>query len=331
MSHSYRFRHANEIAGGFVLLTLGLLVFGIYAAGHAHGWFEKKLVYRAKFTTAEGTYGLQEGAAVRVIGILAGRVGEIVPAQGGGMETKFILKRKFERFIRTDSVAKVKKQFEVAGDAYVEITLGSDDKALLPSGSTIKCIQDVELIEAAKKMLDDFRAAAVPMLDEFRGILSHVNGVTRQLEAKEGAAGRLIGDPALAKDVEGIVKDIRATTAQLPAMAARLETVMTNVEGVSASLRSTALSFPGISSNANAVVAGVGGVVRDARTFTGGLTGEVANVQAVLLQAESALRETQRLIEGLQKHWLVRKYVEDPEATRMLAPAPLPAGEGGAR
>lgn len=324
MSQSYRFRHTNEIAGGFVLLTLALLIAGIYAAGHAHGWFEKKLIFRARFTTAEGTYGLQEGAEVRVIGILAGRVGEIVPSQPGGLETTFILKRKFSKFIRTDSIAKVKKQFAVAGDAYVEITLGSDDKVILPSGSAIKCVQDVELIEMAKKLLDDFQAAAVPMLNEFRGILTHVNGVAKQLEEKQGTAGRLIGDPALADEVQGIVKDIRATTTQLPVMAARLDAVMTNVEAVSTSLRTTASSFPAISST-------VGGAVQDVRVVTGGLTGEVANVQAVLLQAESALRETQRLIEGLQKHWLVRKYMEEEETTRMVSPAPLPVGAGGGR
>jgi len=321
MSHSYRFRYTNEIAGGFVLLAVVLLAMGIYAAGHAQGWFQKKLILHAKFNTADGTYGLQEGADVRILGTLAGRVGEIVPAPDGGMATTFVLQRKFSRFVRVGSMAKVKKKFEIAGDAYVEITLGNPGMAMLPSGSSIACVQDVELIEAAKKMVDDFRAAAVPMLDEFRGILAHVNAVTRQLAEKQGTAGRIIGDADLAKEVEGIVKDIRQTTSQLPAMAARLDTVMTNVEAVSQSLRTTAGGFPAISSNAT-------DVVRDVRTVTGGLTGEVANVQAVLLQAESALRETQKLVEGIQKHWLVRKYIEEQETTRMLAPAPLPAAGG---
>ena len=321
MSQSYRFRYANEIAGGFVLLAVGLLMVGIYAAGHAQGWFEKKLVLHAKFDTADGTFGLQEGAEVRMLGTLAGRVGEIVPSPEGGMATTFILQKKFSRFVRAGSIAKVKKKFEIAGDAYVEITLGTPGLPMIPSGSTIKCIQDVELIEAAKKMVDDFRAAAVPMLDEFRGILTHVNAVTRQLAEKQGTAGRIIGDEALAKEVEGIVKDIRQTTSQLPAMAARLDTVMTNVEAVSRSLSAAAGEFPGISSDA-------GGVVKDVRAVTGGLTGEVANVQAVLLQAESALRETQKLVEGIQKHWLIRDYVEVQETTKVLSPAPLPAGGG---
>jgi phospholipid/cholesterol/gamma-HCH transport system substrate-binding protein len=321
MNRTYKFRYANELAGGFVLLGIVLLILGIYFAGHAQGWFQKHLILRAEFNTTEGTYGLQEGAEIRILGALAGRVGEIVPAKEGGMETKFILKGRFGGFVRNDSIAKVKKKFQVAGDSYVEITLGSSHQPLMESGSFIKCEQDVELIETARKVLDDFREAAVPMLEEFRQILSHVNGVTRQLEQKEGTAGKLIGDPQWAKDVETIVKDIRVTAAQLPAMAVRLEGVMTNVQGVAESLKATAAKFPSIGDN-------VAGAVQDARVVTGGLTGQVANVQGVLLQAESALRETQTLIEGLQRHWLVRRYIQEGASTPMLDPIPSGAREG---
>lgn len=322
MSQSYRFRYANEIAGGFVILCLGLLILGIYAAGHAQGWFQKKLTLNVAFEPDKGTYGLQEGAEVRILGTLAGWVGEIRPAEGRGMETSLIIHGKFGKFVRGDSVAMVKKKFEVAGDAYVDITLGSPSQPLMTSGDYIKCVQDEALIAAARKMLDDFRAAAVPMLDEIRGILAHVNGVTDQLEKKQGVAGKLIGDPQWAAEVETILKDIRQTSAQLPLMAARIDGVMTNVEAMSVSLKATSAGLPAISE-------GAAGVVRDVHGVTGGLTGQVANIQAVLLQAESMLRETQVLVEGIQKHWLVRKYIEEPDRTSMMTPLPV-AGERSA-
>ena len=260
---------------------------------------------------------------MRILGTLAGRVGEIVPAEGGGMETTFILQGKFGRFVRADSVAKVKKKFQVAGDAYVDILLGTPQQPLLTSGSYIKCEQDVELIETARMLLDQFREAALPMLDEFRQILAHVNGVTRQLEEKEGTAGRLIGDPQWAKEMDTIVKDVRETSARLPAMADTLGGAMSNVAAVAQSLKETADKFPAISDNA-------AGVVRDVHGVTGGLTGQVVNIQGVLLQAESALRETQVLIEGLQKNWLVRRYIPQEDATPMLPPLPPAPAEGGA-
>lgn len=323
MSQSFRFRYANEIAGGFVLLGIVLLIAGIYTAGHAQGWFQKKLMLKTKFAADKGTYGLQEGAEVRILSTLAGRVGEILPSEDGGMETTLILQGKFSKFVRVNSIAKVRKKFEVAGDAFVDITLGTTTQPFMKSGEYIKCEQDVELIEAAKKMVDDFRRAAVPMLDEFSMILSNVSSVTRQIEQKEGTAGKLIGDPEWAKQVDGIVRDIRQTSAQLPLMAAKLDGVMTNVQALVQSLKETAGDFPKITGNAV-------GVAQDVHGLTGGLTGQVANVQAVLLQAESMMRETQILVEGAQKSWLLRSHIKEQEATRMQAPLPVANGEGRA-
>ncbi len=318
MNRPYKFRYASEIAGGFVLLGVLLLVTGIYLAGHAKGWFQKDYVLRAAFNAGDGTYGLQEGAEVHILGTLAGRVGEIVPTKDGGMETVFVLQGKFAPFVHSDSLAKVEKKFEVAGDSYVEVTLGGTTNALLPSGHYITVVRDEELIQAAKQMVDDFRAAAVPMLDEVKGILAHVNGITGQLEGREGTVGKLIGDPAWAKEVDGIVKDVRQTTAQLPAVADKLDAIMKDVQKLSQTLNVTADKLPAIGQQA-------GDAVRDVTVMAGGLTGQVANVQAVLLQAESTLRETQRLIEGVQRHWLVRSYINQDGATPMLAPVP-PSG-----
>lgn len=323
MDRIYKFRYANELAGGFVLAGVLLLILGIYFAGHAQGWFQKHLVLRAKFNTTEGTYGLQEGAEVRILGALAGRVGEIVPMDAGGMQTTFILKGKFGTFVRTDSIAKVRKKFEIAGDAYVEITLGSPENPPLRAGSYIKCVQDVELIEAARRMLADFREAAMPMLDEFRQILSHVNGVTRQLEQQEGAAGRFINDPQWAKNIDAIIADTKRTADEFPAIAARLGAVVTNIEAISQSLKATADALPAIATTA-------AGAVQDARVVTGGLTGQVVNVQGLLLQAESAFREIQVLAEGVQKHWLIRSYMPPETGTPLLDPLPCDARGKGA-
>jgi ABC-type transporter Mla subunit MlaD len=324
MNRPYKFRYASELAGGFVLLGVILLILGIYAAGHAQGWFEKHLILRARFNATDGTYGLQEGAEVRILGTLAGRVGKIVPSDNGGMETKFIIQGRFSRFVRADSVAKVKRTFQIAGDAYVEILLGTPKHPFVESGQYIKCEQDVELIETARRLLDQFREVAMPMLDEFRQILSHVNGVTRQLEQKEGTAGRLIGDPELANEIETIVKDIRKTADGVPEIAERLAAAMTNVEAVAKSVNQAAAKLPAISADA-------AGAVRDVHELTSGLTGQVANVQGVLLQAESALREARILVEGLQQHWLVRSYIPQEDHTPMLAPLPAPTPAKGGR
>jgi hypothetical protein len=135
--------------------------------------------------------------------------------------------------------------------------------------------------------------------------------------------GKLIGDPEWSKQVAGILHDMRLTAAQLPVMAAKLDSAMTNVQDMVLSLKQAAGEFPAMAGTA-------AGVVQDVHGVSGGLTGQVANIQAVLLQAESMLRETQVLVEGVQKHWLVRSYIKENDGTPMQLPLPVVKGEGSA-
>ncbi|MBI2441471.1 MAG: MCE family protein [Lentisphaerae bacterium] len=48
------------------------------------------------------------------------------------------------------------------------------------------------------------------------------------------------------------------------------------------------------------------------------------DVPGVLAQAQDTLRATQVLIEGFQRHWLLRKYIENPQASPLISPATLP-------
>ena len=245
------------------------------------------------------------------------------------MEATFVIKRKFRTFIRQNSVAKVKKKFEVFGDAFVEITLGDPKLPMLASGEYITSVQDVELIQTARKMLDDFRAEAVPMLEEFRGILAHVNAVTRQLEEREGTVGRLIGDPEWAQQVDGMLKDLKSTTAQLPAIAGKLEAATAQFQQIVAAVDKSAGHFPALTERADGILSGVNQVVTNVQLVSAGLTGEVANVAGVLLQAEATLREIERLVEGLQRHWLVRRYMTPEEAVPLLRAYEVRSAEGG--
>jgi hypothetical protein len=47
------------------------------------------------------------------------------------------------------------------------------------------------------------------------------------------------------------------------------------------------------------------------------------NVPGLLIQAQDTMRSSQVLIEGLQRHWLVRKYIENPENGPLISPASL--------
>lgn len=249
MSRPIKFRYANEIAGAFVIIALALFVGGVFMAGRSQGWFEGKFELVADFATTEGSLGLREGGEVWVMNTVAGRVGKIEPTGEGQMQGRLIIQNRYLPFIRTDSVARVKKKFGLAGDAYVDIEVGKGPEVI--DGSIIPCIKDEEIMETARKTLEDLQKDILPMIEHSKEILAHVNTISASIAAGEGLAGAAISDPEMTAEVKQMLE----------------------------------------------------------------------GVNGLILESEDTLRETTRLIEGVQKHWLIRKHIasRDPEVVLSTA------------
>ncbi|MBL7077820.1 MAG: hypothetical protein ISS31_10145 [Kiritimatiellae bacterium] len=240
MSRPIKFTYANEIAGAFVIIALLLFVGGVFMAGQSQGWFEGKFELIVEFVTAEGSFGLQEGGEVWVMNTVAGRVVKMVPTGAGGMRGRLVLQNRYLPFIRTDSVARVKRKFGLAGDAYVEIEAGTGKG--IADGAAIPGVKDEELMDTASKILENLEKDVLPMIEDSKEILSHVNTISAAVAEGEGLAGAAIHD----KEMTGEVKEM------------------------------------------------------------------LKGANALILESESAIQETTRLIKGVQKHWLIRKYIESP-------------------
>ncbi len=225
-----------------MLLALLALIAGIFFAGRAQGLFEPTFRLEAVFTAEEGSYGLKKGSEVKITDTLAGRVTALDPTEEGLLRAEFELKESFHRFVRTSSTAVVRKTLVVAGDSYVDITVGNRADPLMPSGSRIPCTPDTDLARQAALMLDDLRGRLLPTVDKVNALLDELAPLAAQARLTLQA-----GDAALRREV--------------PPLA---------------------------------------------------------------LQAQDTLRAVRVLVEGLQRHWLVRKYIEPPDQNPLIDPADLP-------
>lgn len=243
MDKTFKFRYVNEITGVFVLLAVAALIAGVFFAGRAQGLFKPKFRLYSVFTSDEGAFGLREGAEVKVREATAGTVKNIQPQPDGTLQATFELQESFHGFIRTNSVAVIKKTLLVAGDAYVAISVGDRRYPVIPAESYIESRKDTEIIAQVMGLLDEIRAQALPILDQFQIFMNELPGVTIQAR-----------------------KTLRQG-----------EILMRN------------------------------------------------DLPALTQQAQDTLRQLQVLIEGLQRHWLVRKYIEPSDTGLMIAPASVGA------
>lgn len=104
----------------------------------------------------------------------------------------------------------------------------------------------------------------------------------------------------------------------LPNVAAHADTVVSDFKKASGDVAATSQSLPELSRK-------IDRILRDLQVISSGLTGEVAGVHGIMAQTQSTLRETERLIQGIQAHWIIRDYVPPSGVADWLDPALVPA------
>ena len=300
MGKKVKFLYVNEIVGGFVLLVVLLLLAGVLVAGHAQHWFEAMYEIDLKFPP-EGSMELQNGAEVMLLGAKVGSVQDILVDEEGNITGTMRVRGPFMRFVRADSIALVKKKLVVTGDAFIELTRGTG--AELPrAGGEIWCMKDTEIMQMLEEALEDLQKKAAETvglvnqaIEEYtrlaagmndpqgnlQQLLANASGLLEDIRRGPGLPAKVLNDPAMAKEVEGIVAQARELMAKVNAMASELQAVVAKLPPMADTV-----------------------------------AGEVDHLPVVIGDSQALMRETTTLLDGLQKHWFLRKYMESDDAVR---------------
>lgn len=215
------------------------------------------------------------------------------------MEAVASIRSDFFRFVRVDSSATVKKTFGVAGDSFFEIARGVG-RSLPEKNASIVCKDLVPSpLEAA---IEEIRGQAMVVLKKATNGLDtwtklgadlgetrqHLDQLTIRLdkmvadiEAGQGTAGKIITDPALADEAQKLLSRASEVMAELQTVATNLNSAMKNIQDGTARL-------PEISD----------AVAKDAQMLP-----------ALVEQTQTSMREIERVVEAMQRHWLLRRYV----------------------
>ena len=265
---------------------------------------------------SEGSFGLKKGAEVQILGATVGVVEEIRVNADGSMEGEITIRGDFIRFVRSDSRAIARKKFAVAGDSYVEITRGVGE-GLPEEGATMICEKDTEITETIGQVVQQVREVTLPAIEQVRlaieeytklaadlrnpegnlqQLLANLNQIMLGLEKGEGTAGQILRDPSMANELRQITVKINESLAEV-------RKILEDVKQTTARMPQTAES----------------------------IGEEVENLPGLVLQTQKTLMETEKLIEGIQRHWLMRKYIEQTPASERIPPSAIQPSEGGVR
>jgi phospholipid/cholesterol/gamma-HCH transport system substrate-binding protein len=296
----------HEITGVFVLAVVALIVALLFLGGRAQQWFSKK--HRFKVALPEqGASGLSAGSRVSILGLTAGAVTKIEVDEIGHIVAEVKVWDDLERFVRTDSLAFIKKTFGVGGDAYLDITRGTG--GTLPTGAAIRAIPPPDLIAHVESTLQALREESLPALQTARAMLTE----WRQLAA-----------------------DLRETQADLQQVIARLDDVVRAVDRGKGTVGELlveddiARQIEGLLVNSGHALDKAHDILKDLQSMTANLPAaadaiaqESRDLPGLVLQIQQTVAEVETFVAGLKRHWLVRRYMTQPSAAPRLSPAQI--------
>ena len=329
MPKPLKVRRVNEIVGLFILLALAIAVAAALLGPRTQRWFTPSQTL-AIHLPPEGSLGLRKGGDVQILGSVVGSVEDIVVTDAGTMEADVVIRGNFIRFVRQDSEAIIRKPFGI-GDASIEITRGYGDP-LPDRGAFINSVADKAPTQMMEETLAALRDEALPTIKELRLAISeysqlaaelraergnlqqallHFNRVGAALEKGEGMAGMLLFDPEPARQlrtalpkINASLDELHATLAgtrkfadSLPQIGTDMQESMKNIRASSVEARRLATAMPELEKSVREVV---------------------STMPGVLLQTQQTMYQVQRLAEGVQRSWLVRDYMDQPQAGARL-------------
>jgi len=307
----FEFRYVNEITGTFVLVILALLIAAVAWTGHSQRWFKSNVSLRI-ILPADGAAGIRQGSEVYFLGTLVGTVSDVVVDEQGRMEARANIRRDFFRFVRADSSAVVKKKFGVAGDSFFEITRGKG-RSLLEKDASIVCNEQFQ--SALETAVEEIRHEAMLVLKKVNGgletwttlgtnlittrerldqLVGRVDNIATDVQAGKGTVGKLLTDPTAADELEKLLANANRSVDELHVTLQNLQTASDNLQQAS--------------TNLPAISAAIGLEAKD--------------LPGLVSQTQSSMRELERLIEAMQRHWLLRKYVNKTNPPPRYPPAP---------
>lgn len=333
----FRVKHFDRYVGVFVLLSVIGLILTLVFVARGQKWIETRYRYAAVFNKVQG---LKPGTPVTMSGMEVGSVKSFRLNPLGKVELNLEVLESYKNYLRRDS--RVTIASTLLGGKTVEITLGSPHQPALSEGEVIPSQEPKELtdllheidvqtplkkIEEALENLKSLTAKLNSPEGELLSTLRNVQFITTQLKEGEGSAGAILRDKRLyleitaaaesanrsAAHVEGITEKAAEIARELPPLVQQVNGRIQDIEGILGEVKKATMELSPIledvkrvTAEAPAIVGNIKDITQDVREITGDMKKATSDLPEFLHQTQQAVEDADKIINGLQNHWLIR-------------------------
>tara|TARA_R110002051_G_scaffold1643_4_gene9288 strand:- start:1713 stop:2672 length:960 start_codon:yes stop_codon:yes gene_type:complete len=262
------------VIGAFVIVaTLAVAAFVLWL-----GQSQFQRDYKAYDIVFEGPVSLEDGSAVRYIGIKVGEVSTVRIDRADPSKVRARIRIDRETPVKTDSTASIQLA-GITGVTFVQISAGSPTARLLEA----KPGEPVPVIKAEKTQLDQLVAGGAQVLGQANDTMERVK--------------ELLTDENI-ESISTSLKNIETITTKLAAddgLIDRATGTMQDLSRASTEFASASESVGAFSTNANEELDGLSGQLGDLLTEVRNV---VASADAVIVQGKDTVSVVNTLLEG---------------------------------
>jgi len=336
----------ERAVGVFLGAVMALVVVALLATGYRVDLLDAFREGFVLYAVAREGHGTVVGSPVKVLGVEMGTVTAVELRQdpaypGRPVRLTIRLRPAAEPFLTADTRAVIVEPplgsgMPPFGTAAVELRpSGSGDARPMARRAVVLAEGEPSMVQTMSRMGSDVSAMRDEMLkaiDAMGTTFSNMRRLTDSLARGEGIAGRVMTDPKLASDLDAMLGDARAATAdmrrlmgemnrvtgQFPATLNETRALSKDGQRVIARLDSAIEALPRLVAATERTLAASEELVISLRK-TAGYAPELAR------KVDVSLEETSRLVESAQKNFILRGNLPDRPAIRTDAEVRPPA------
>ena len=343
MQMYFRVKHFDRYVGILVVLAIILAIVALIFVGRGQRWFAKRVSYKAVFSRVQG---LKPGTPVTISGMEIGNVKSLRLNPQSRVELMIEILQRYQENIREDSQATI--AMALIGGKTVEITVGSPEKPSLPAGSTIPTLEPKEITDLLKEIdlkgslkkidevLDNLKSIT-HKLDDPKGSLFRTLGnlefVTSQLKNGQGGVGAILQDPKMHGEINAAIAQVRQSLSNVEELTRNAAQVSQNLPPLMGEVDRSVKEIPKLIEDLKKALAELPPILEDVKTTTAHTPAIAENVKEItenvkkaspqipelMTTTQETTEDTNKLIQGLQNHWLLRGSM--PKGPKEMSPA----------
>jgi len=339
----FRIQHWDRYVGIFVILALLILLAALVFIARGQKWFEKRYDYRAVFAKVQG---LKSGTPVTISGMEVGSVKSFRLNPQGKVEVQLEVLESYKNYLRADSQVTIASA--LLGGKTVEISMGSPSQPPAAVGQVLPSLEPKELTDILKDIdvqtplkkvdesLENVKSLTARLSSpdgELFTTMKNIQFITPQLKEGHGSAGAILRDRKIyeelaataasanrsAAHVEEITRKAAEAAQELPAVVQQVHGRIQEIQDILKDIKSVTMDLSPIVENVKrttaegpAIAGNVKDITRDVREITGDVKKTSPELPELVDQTEGAIAGADKIITGLQNHWLLRSLISQP-------------------